>query len=298
MNYPYNDSDIPMDRHRRFSISEVMGKIYKDIPQQTSQDRTKSLGEYIKFSNEGRPTRAEQLRRDRKLIEASGGDVEPEADQSQSAHGEVIGSVDDMPEAKRKKKGLEVSFINGQIVLDRSTLNRQVDRFDMDDSDDETLLSGLVEQTAKRRKHKVVVWSVEETRQFYDCLRRFGTDFFMMNKVITNRTRRDLKNKYKTEERRNPKLVSLILAVHLKEKMNVPDVPVASDTPTPTPIPSNSDKLDPMEIQPVPNTSEVPSLTEKDSRIEDDNSKDDEEVLGALSESEDELSEDDLLIDI
>ena len=78
--------------------------------------------------------------------------------------------------------------------------------------------------------------------------------------------------------------------------MNVPDVPVASDTPTPTPIPSNSDKLDPMEIQPVPNTSEVPSLTEKDSRIEDDNSKDDEEVLGALSESEDELSEDDLLI--
>ena len=93
-------------------------------------------------------------------------------------------------------------------------------------------------------------------------------------------------------------MVSLILAVHLKEKMNVPDVPVASDTPTPTPIPSNSDKLDPMEIQPVPNTSEVPSLTEKDSRIEDDNSKDDEEGLGALSESEDELSEDDLLIDI
>ena len=24
------------------------------------------------------------------------------------------------------------------------------------------------------------------------CLRRFGTDFFMMNKVITNRTRRDV----------------------------------------------------------------------------------------------------------
>ena len=56
------------------------------------------------------------------MIEASGGDIEPEADQSQSAHGEVIGHVDDMPDAKRKKKGLEVSFINGQIVLDRSTL--------------------------------------------------------------------------------------------------------------------------------------------------------------------------------
>ena len=80
--------------------------------------------------------------------------------------------------------------------------------------------------------------------------------------------------------------------------MNVPDVPIASDTPTPPALPSNSDKLDPMEIQPVPNVSEVPSLTEKDSRTEDDNNKDDEEMLGALSESEDELSDDDLLIGI
>ena len=35
-----------------------------------------------------------------------------------------MGSVDDMPESKSRKKGLEVSFINGQIVLDRSTLVR------------------------------------------------------------------------------------------------------------------------------------------------------------------------------
>ena len=48
--------------------------------------------------------------------------MEPEVDPSQSAHGEVVGSVDDIPEAKSRKKGLEVSFINGQIVLDRSTL--------------------------------------------------------------------------------------------------------------------------------------------------------------------------------
>ena len=45
-------------------------------------------------------------------------------DPIQSTHGEVVGSVDDMPESKSRKKGLEVSFINGQIVLDRSTLVR------------------------------------------------------------------------------------------------------------------------------------------------------------------------------
>ena len=30
------------------------------------------------------------------------------------------------------------------------------------------LLGDLVEHNARQRKHKIVVWSVEETRQFYD----------------------------------------------------------------------------------------------------------------------------------
>ena len=38
----------------------------------------------------------------------------------------------------------------------------------MNDSDDENLLGDLVEHNARQRKHKIVVWSVEETRQFYD----------------------------------------------------------------------------------------------------------------------------------
>ena len=58
------------------------------------------------------------------MYEASGYSVEPEVDPIQSTHGEVVGSVDDMPDSKSRKKGLEVSFINGQIVLDRSTLVR------------------------------------------------------------------------------------------------------------------------------------------------------------------------------
>ena len=38
----------------------------------------------------------------------------------------------------------------------------------MNDSDDENLLGDLVEHNARQRKHRIVVWSVEETRQFYD----------------------------------------------------------------------------------------------------------------------------------
>ena len=293
MDDSYTDPDGKREKQRRFSISEVMGKIYKDIPQPTTVGHVKSLGEYIKFTNEGKPTRAEQLRRDRKLYEASGYSVEPEVDPIQSTHGEVVGSVDDMPDSKSRKKGLEVSFINGQIVLDRSTLNRQVDRLDMNDSDDENLLGDLVEHNARQRKHKIVVWSVEETRQFYDCLRRFGTDFFMMNKVITNRTRRDLKNKYKTEEKRNPKLVSLILAVHLKEKVKVPEVEATQDK-----LPDDLQPKEPVtelrkESKEPEKESELIPITE-DKEDEDD---DDGDIVGALSESSEESSNNDIILD-
>lgn len=37
--------------------------MYKTLPQQTSKEHTKSLGEFIRFSNEGIPTKAEQQKR-------------------------------------------------------------------------------------------------------------------------------------------------------------------------------------------------------------------------------------------
>ena len=41
----------------------LLGRIYKDEPQQENIQHVKKLGDYIRFSNEGKPTRAEQLKR-------------------------------------------------------------------------------------------------------------------------------------------------------------------------------------------------------------------------------------------
>ena len=54
-------------------------------------------------------------------------------------------------------------------------------------------------------------WGLEETRRFYDALRRFGTDFTMMLTAFPGRTKRQLKNKYKQESRTQSSLVSLAL---------------------------------------------------------------------------------------
>lgn len=54
-------------------------------------------------------------------------------------------------------------------------------------------------------------WPPEETIRFYRCLHTIGTDFSMMIQLFPNRTRRDLKLKFKKEERLNLKLVNKAL---------------------------------------------------------------------------------------
>lgn len=54
-------------------------------------------------------------------------------------------------------------------------------------------------------------WPPEETIRFYRCLHTIGTDFSMMIQLFPNRTRRDLKLKFKKEERLNLKLINKAL---------------------------------------------------------------------------------------
>ncbi|XP_058126116.1 transcription factor TFIIIB component B'' homolog [Anopheles ziemanni] len=59
-------------------------------------------------------------------------------------------------------------------------------------------------------------WTDEETIRFYRCLHTIGTDFSMMITLFPCRTRRDLKLKFKKEERLNLSLVNKALQ-HPKE---------------------------------------------------------------------------------
>ena len=143
--------------------------MYKDGIHPVQNEPVKKLGDYIRFSNEGKLTKAEQRKRvcvlssvqvqDIKLYETSGYQYVPDYEPPASSHGEVIGTISDVPNSRATKKGLEVSLVNGQIVLDRSSIvgfhfpppqvqTRQVDHFDMNDSDDD--LSDFSERNRKQ----------------------------------------------------------------------------------------------------------------------------------------------------
>lgn len=62
----------------------------------------------------------------------------------------------------------------------------------------------------KKRLHSDK-WDEKETEFFYKCLEYFGTDFSVLELVLNPRTRNQIKNKYRKEEKSNTKRIEFAL---------------------------------------------------------------------------------------
>lgn len=65
-----------------------------------------------------------------------------------------------------------------------------------------------------KRQQRTKEWPQAETVKFYRCLNTVGTDFSLMLNLFPNRSRRDLKLKFKKEEKMNPLLIDKALLKH------------------------------------------------------------------------------------
>jgi len=96
--------------------------------------------------------------------------------------------------------------IDGQIVIDQQSLLVPVNS-----NTPKEPMTRVVVSSSKRynpaaygRRGKIDRWGAEETEEFYQAL-RMTTDFSLIQKLFPNRTRTQIKNKYKKEERENPR---------------------------------------------------------------------------------------------
>jgi transcription factor TFIIIB component B'' len=129
----------------------------------------------------------------------------------------------------------QVEIIDGEIVVRPSTLfpNSQnrvstnaIDaEFGTAIEEDESNTLGIIKAkydsytaTARTKPNR---WSVEETKAFYTALRQCGSDFSMMQMFLPGRTRSQLKNKFKTESRRHPRLVDMALNPKSQVKLDL-----------------------------------------------------------------------------
>lgn len=70
----------------------------------------------------------------------------------------------------------------------------------------QSLASGFYKRTTRCRN-----WTQEETVRFYRCLHTIGTDFSLMLSLFPYRNRRELKFKFKKEEKLNGHLINKAL---------------------------------------------------------------------------------------
>lgn len=69
-------------------------------------------------------------------------------------------------------------------------------------------------------KHKKsLVWDEKETEQFYSLISQWGPDFSLLSQMIGTRTRREVRNKFKLEERKNRVKLDLALERKLPSKV-------------------------------------------------------------------------------
>uniref|UniRef100_A0A182T0Y3 Transcription factor TFIIIB component B'' Myb domain-containing protein n=1 Tax=Anopheles maculatus TaxID=74869 RepID=A0A182T0Y3_9DIPT len=105
---------------------------------------------------------------------------------------------------------------NGEMILDESSLVIENEReremretlanTDIVYQDEFSGNSGYYSRIRRTKE-----WDRDETIRFYRCLHTIGTDFSMMLSLFPRRSRRDLKLKFKKEERLNLRLVNKAL---------------------------------------------------------------------------------------
>jgi len=129
--------------------------------------------------------------------------------------------------------GPVVSIVNGEIVLQESSMvvagNKTANQTLLDDEDaevveEEAQLGGISSTYTSYRKIKAAGghWPAKDTEKFYQALRQVGQDFGTMEAYFDGkRTRRALKNKFRVESNKNPKLVDAALNPKKRQKIDM-----------------------------------------------------------------------------
>lgn len=128
---------------------------------------------------------------------------------------------------------VQVDATTGEIVVNQQSLEVKMksetgDIRETVEEDDAEITYGKYEDHkvsinsySRRKQRKTVQWSEKENNRFYLALRKVGTDFDLMAKIMPEYTRDQLKRKFKREEKtRLPKIdMALSYSMRLDDEL-------------------------------------------------------------------------------
>ncbi|KAK5134935.1 hypothetical protein LTR08_006026 [Meristemomyces frigidus] len=202
---------------KRFEAIETIraGKKHDGEERETGKQQPAPDGEVVP-SVEGPDGTSEAGRTPQADGEDPAGDGTPE--DGATVDGDATGS--DTGGGLGTVAGPKLIMVNGEMVLDETSLNRPNEAAAddiMEEIEEENDLTQRLNRTTwmtNRRRDptervpawrlKSDPWGNEETDRFYDALKMFGTDFFIISKMFEPKTRKQIKLKFNREEKLDP----------------------------------------------------------------------------------------------
>ncbi|KAJ2455607.1 hypothetical protein EV183_000706 [Coemansia sp. RSA 2336] len=167
--------------------------------------------EFIDRENEGL-RKLHEAQRPRASAEQSAEPEEEEEEETPAPEERQTPAQEEPSQANRM--AAQVRIVDGKVVIDSDSL--VISRSDMADGANEPLelvdeserprfinsMTYVKQRTSRKR------WSAEEVEEFYAALRKYGSDFEMVASVMPGRNRYDIRNKFKKEEKLNPRRIT------------------------------------------------------------------------------------------
>lgn len=125
---------------------------------------------------------------------------------------------------------------NGNIVIDQASLVVTATAATSNDNDQRDVTTienheytNHVTSASYAKRESATKWEEGETDNFYTALRKYGTDFSLMQSAFPKRSRRQLKLKFKREEKEFPERIDAALN---GPKLPLPPLSASVDKPT------------------------------------------------------------------
>nr|CAB3446514.1 unnamed protein product [Digitaria exilis] len=185
-------------------------KVQKDKSQVSSRGRKRTSKDALaekpekKLTHRIRLTRAKEVKT---LLETHPDDINPM--ELSAAHLRLLQEARERVNAKENPSGPSSNTSSFQL--------NDMDDLDYRDEEarnfDNERIENHVQNVTKLNYHSYMnkqsrgKWSKSDTDMFYKGLRQFGSDFAMIQQLLPDKTRHQVRAKFKTEEKKNPLLV-------------------------------------------------------------------------------------------
>jgi hypothetical protein len=160
--------------------------------------------------------------------------TDPEASNESSMTNESVSSrpPNIVVEVSTSRQSIEKTYApqlkfseDGRIIINEESLLIQRENIEpvYDATVVESEAGDSLTYNSYRKHHHTKKWTDRETAKFYKALSMIGTDFTMIQRLFPNRSRDEIKRKFKREEKLNQALIDRILCkkIFLSPKMQI-----------------------------------------------------------------------------